>query len=129
MPTPPPKSMAPVSTPSSSRMRAAKSTTTRAASSKAAVPKICDPMWEWRPRNRRWGASRILRTTSRACPSATDTPNFWSSWAVAMYSLPPAWTPDFKRTMTGASTPSRAAMRSTAPTSWAESMKILWMPA
>ncbi len=63
-------------------------------------------MWLCSPRKSRCGASLIAATASYAWPVARDRPNFWSSWAVAMYSLPPAWMPDFRRTMTGATTPS-----------------------
>ena len=59
-----------------------------------------DPMWECRPSSSRPGAASIRRTASNASPLVIEKPNFWSSWAVAMYSWVCASTPAVTRTMT-----------------------------
>ena len=74
----------------------------RADTSKPAVSKICDPMWLCRPSRRSAsGLSRIRRAASKACPPERDSPNFWSSCAVAMNSCVWASTPTVTRTRTG----------------------------
>ena len=63
-------------------------------------------MWVWIPMRSIEGASWQRRIASSAAPEASESPNFWSSCAVAMYSWPPAWTPVVTRTATGATMPS-----------------------
>ena len=52
------------------------------------------------------GASCTRRTASSASPLAIEKPNFWSSWAVAMYSWVCASTPAVTRTITPVVRPS-----------------------
>ena len=61
------------------------------------------------------------RTAARASPALMEKPNFWSSWAVAMYSWVCASTPAVTRTMTGATRPSSAVSRSSRSISSKES--------
>ena len=61
------------------------------------------------------GRPAIRRTASKASPQVIEKPNFWSSWAVAMYSWVCASTPAVTRTITRAVRPARrrsAASRS-----------------
>ncbi len=58
-----------------------------------------------------------------------EKPNFWSSWAVAMYSWVCASTPAVTRTMTGATAPSSAVSRSSRSISSKESSTMRPTPA
>ena len=62
-------------------------------------------MWECRPSSLSAGASSTRRTASKASPLVIEKPNFWSSWAVAMYSCVWASTPAVTRTSTLVGTP------------------------
>ena len=115
--------------PSSSRIRACSASTRRAATSKPEESKICDPMWEWSPRISTFGASNNRRTASNASPDEIEKPNFWSSWAVAMYSWVWASTPAVTRTITLAVMPVSAVIAATRSTSSKESTMIRPTPA
>ena len=84
------------------RPAACSASTRRAATSKPAVSKICEPMCECRPSSSSPGAACTRRTASSASPAVIEKPNFWSSWAVAMYSCVCASTPAVTRTITRA---------------------------
>ncbi len=101
MPMPPPRLSSSISIPCSSQMRWASETTRAAATWKPDESKICEPMCECRPMKSRLGSFAIRRTASSAAPEDTDSPNFWSSWAVAMNSWVCASTPTVTRTSTG----------------------------
>ena len=58
-----------------------------------------------------------------------EKPNFWSSWAVAMYSWVWASTPAVTRTMTRWVRPSRSATSATRSISWKESRMIRPTPS
>ncbi len=58
-----------------------------------------------------------------------EKPNFWSSWAVAMYSWVCASTPAVTRTMTRCVRPSRSATSATRSISWNESRMIRPTPS
>ena len=88
-------------TPSSSEMRACRASTRRAATSKPDESKIWLPMWECSPSSSSRLAARTCVTASKASPLVIEKPNFWSSWAVAMYSWVCASTPAVTRTITG----------------------------
>jgi len=100
MPNPPPRSISGSVTPSSSLMRAWSASTRRAATSKPALSKIWLPMWEWRPRRVSPSAASTCSTARHASPLVIEKPNFWSSWAVAMYSWVCASTPAVTRIIT-----------------------------
>ncbi len=100
MPRPPPRSISGSSMPCSSRISVSNRTTRRAATSKPAMSKICEPMWEWMPTSSRLSSFSTRRTASAACPPARAIPNFWSSWAVAMNSWVCASTPTVTRICT-----------------------------
>ena len=112
MPRPPPRSTveicAVLSTPNSATTSRSSPITRWAASSKPATSKICDPMWLCRPTSRRLSVSKTRRTASIAAPLASDSPNFWSSWAVEMNSWVCASTPTVTRTSTSCTTPAVA---------------------
>ena len=59
-------------------------------------------MWECSPSSSSPSAAWIWRTASSASPLLIEKPNFWSSWAVAMYSCVCASTPAVTRTITRA---------------------------
>ena len=109
MPKPPPRSISGISTPISSLTAACSASTRRAATSNPEVSKIWLPMWEWSPSSRSPGASCTRRTARRASPLAIEKPNFWSSWAVAMYSWVWASTPAVTRIITPVVRPSLPA--------------------
>ena len=75
-------------------------------------------------RQARLTAPTIRATASAAWPPASEKPNFWSSWAVAMNSWVCASTPTVTRTITGARTPSSAAIAATRSISSNESTTI-----
>ncbi len=81
-------------------------------------------MCECRPTRSRLGSFAIRRTASSAAPEPTDSPNFWSSCAVAMNSCVCASTPTVTRTRTGWTMPARAAASATRTMSSNESMTI-----
>ena len=62
-------------------------------------------MCECSPSSSSPGASSTRRTASIASPDVIEKPNFWSSWAVAMYSWVCASTPAVTRTITRAGLP------------------------
>ena len=97
-------------------------TTRWAATSKPDVLKICEPMWEWMPSSRSSGRSPTASTASRAAPEVSDSPNFWSSCAVAMNSWVCASTPVVTRMSTSATTPASAARSARRSISSSESM-------
>ena len=108
-------------TPTSEPTWAWRASTRRAATSKPEVSKIWLPMWECRPSSSRPGAATTRRTASRASPEVIEKPNFWSSWAVAMYSWVWASTPAVTRTITGWVRPRLAVTRSSRSISSKES--------
>src|SRR6478735_6380193 len=114
MPKPPPRSISGSVTPSSLETRAWRASTRRAATSNPDESKIWLPMWECRPIRSMPGASSSRRTASKASPEVIEKPNFWSSWAVAMYSCVCASTPAVTRTITRAGMPARVMVRVTA---------------
>ena len=93
MPKPPPRPSSGISMPSSSESLPAGRSARRAATSNPDESKICEPMCECSPGSLRLGGLRIRATASDASPLASEKPNFWSSWAVAMYSWVCASTP------------------------------------
>ena len=102
----------------------------RAATSKPEVSKICDPMCECSPSSSR--PRRRLHPAygaSRASPEVMEKPNFWSSWAVAMYSWVCASTPAVTRTITVARRPVSAVTAASRSISWKESTTIRPTPA
>lgn len=129
MPRPPPRSISGSSTPCSSRTAASSCTTRLADTSKPAMSKICEPMWEWMPSSSRESCPSTRRTASAAEPSATAMPNFWSSWAVAMNSWVCASTPTVTRICTGWRTPSSRATCATRAISWNESRTMRPTPS
>ena len=113
----------------SSATSVCRSRSRRAAISKPEVSKIWLPMWLCRPRRRRESPFATMRSiASLARPFAREKPNFWSSWAVAMNSWVCASTPTVTRTMTGATTPSSAAISATRSISAKESTTIRPIP-
>ena len=74
-------------------------------------------------------ASRCGARPRRPRPTDTDSPNFWSSCAVAMNSWVCASTPTVTRTSTGCTTPARAAASAMRTTSSKESMTMRPTPA
>ena len=112
MPKPPPRSSSGISTPSSSETRACRVSTRRVATSKPEVSKI------WRADvGVQARAGRAAEPPApggpprRRRPRQIEKPNFWSSWAVAMYSWVCASTPAVTRTITptGASCPAASS--------------------
>ena len=75
------------------------------------------------------GVACTRRTASNASPEVIEKPNFWSSWAVAMYSWVCASTPAVTRTITPAVTPSSAVSLASRSISWKESTMIRPTPA
>ena len=69
------------------------------------------------------------RIASIAAPLASDSPNFWSSWAVEMNSWVCASTPTVTRTSTSWTTPASRAMASSRSISIIESSTTWAMPA
>ncbi len=129
MPRPPPRSISGSSTPCVSRTSDSRPTTRRAATSKPAMSKICEPMCEWMPRSSRLGRASTWRTASAAAPPLSDRPNFWSSCAVAMNSWVCASTPTVTRTSTAWRTPWPAAMAASRAISSYESTTMCPTPS
>ncbi len=129
MPRPPPRSISGSSMPCSSRTALSSPTTRRAETSKPAMSKICEPMWLCRPTSSRPGRASTRRTASAAVPSASPSPNFWSSCAVAMNSCVCASTPTVTRICTRCRVPWRSAASATRSISWNESSTIRPTPA
>ena len=86
--------------PCSSRIRTARPSTRRAATSNPSVSKICEPMCECSPASSTPGQASTRRTASSAAPEDSEKPNFWSSCAVATNSWVCASTPVVTRTST-----------------------------
>ncbi len=131
IPKPPPRSTSGIRWPVSVASSARSSSTRRAATSKLDGSRIWEPMCECTPIRSSSGRASTARSASRARPPLIESPNFWSSCAVEMYSWPPACTPVVTRTITGALRPSprdrtASATRSTSPR---ESITIRPTPA
>ena len=75
------------------------------------------------------GAASRRRTASKASPEVIENPNFWSSWAVAMYSCVCASTPAVTRTITRARIPVSSVTIASRSISWNESTMIRPTPS
>ena len=62
------------------------STMTCTASAKECNAKICEPMWQWKPARRTFGASSASLTHLKAKSLSMVKPNLLSSQPVRMYS-------------------------------------------
>ncbi len=96
-------------------------------SANPAESKICEPMWQCRPRRSSEACERMRVPSSTA--RSRETPNFWSSWAVARNSCVEACTPLFTRSRTRCTRPARAAASATRSISISLSMMIAPTPA
>src|SRR5665648_885006 len=90
IPKPPPRSTSGIRWPVSVASSARSSSTRRAATSKLDGSRIWEPMCECTPIRSSSGRASTARSASRARPPLIESPNFWSSCAVEVYSWPPA---------------------------------------
>jgi hypothetical protein len=125
MPKPPPRLSSGTGAVRDSSACAARSRS--ADSANPAESKICEPMWQCRPTKSSEGRERMRSPNSTA--RSRETPNFWSSCAVARNSCVDACTPELTRRRTRCTSPACAAASATRSISISLSITIVPTPA